>query len=785
MSHFRTTLFSAGAIIVLAGSLQLMSPSPDSSIVSIAQQKSLASNLRDWQNLSDQEQIARLREFRQSGSASGNERNEAAYVLARLLQKNISGNALNPDSDATDTDTSKSGGIASFDAGTSAQASPKEVIELFQESSKIEPLAVRAQNHIVDIATKYAMEDDLRSHLEILRVKKSEGAARNALDYAMAQSYFRSGDFDKAKALFSALKKEAASSQGAIGANYYLGQIDIAEHSATQNSQAVSDSPINTALTSSGVITDPALKYFRAYLKSCPDGKHALEITRRLLAASQAAGINNVSAPAVPASDRELFGRVFYTNGAWGEALKQFDTAPGTGSLEQRAICLLKTGHLAEAQETTIRAVRSGASYEKAANLIADPLTRAQTLDFWKAILDASPASAKVDDALWNIATRMTPPQGTPYFQRLLKQYPTCEYAPESVWWLLWQQVKNNLHDPGKLGSALVLAHTGIDKYPTTKAAARLGFWSGKINESLHKTVQAKLDYEFVIKNFPSYYYGHRAKARISYLNATESGAAKVDRSFSTRPDRRILEPNWSYPTAESIVPASEVSKKFGSTVALLYKLGQFDECLSELPADAGPEFKSALYAMKDDNAGAIRAAGRTLDGQPTRSERWQMTYPRMYGAFVATDAHLEHVDPYLVHALIREESRYNEKALSRVKAIGLMQLMPGTAAGAAKNVGVQLSNNSDIFKPEINIRLGTHYLASVLSRADGNAMLAIASYNGGPNAVHKWLSDHKAAGYSDFDVFVENIPFRETRDYVRKVFGSYWTYEEIYPSKG
>ena len=73
---------------------------------------------------------------------------------------------------------------------------------------------------------------------------------------------------------------------------------------------------------------------------------------------------------------------------------------------------------------------------------------------------------------------------------------------------------------------------------------------------------------------------------------------------------------------------------------------------------------------------------------------------------------------------------------------------------------------------------MGIDYLSYVLSRHNGNALYAVASYNGGPNAVAHWASKW---GAGDTDVFVENIPFTETRDYVKKVFGSYWNYEAIY----
>ena len=118
--------------------------------------------------------------------------------------------------------------------------------------------------------------------------------------------------------------------------------------------------------------------------------------------------------------------------------------------------------------------------------------------------------------------------------------------------------------------------------------------------------------------------------------------------------------------------------------------------------------------------------------------------------------------------------------AVSSSNALGLMQLLPGTAMGVAKRLGVKLNGNKDIHKPEYNIKFGIDYIAYTMGRHDGSALFAVASYNGGPNAVASW---RKKISTADLDYFVENIPFLETRDYVKKVFGSYWNYEAIYDS--
>jgi soluble lytic murein transglycosylase len=131
-------------------------------------------------------------------------------------------------------------------------------------------------------------------------------------------------------------------------------------------------------------------------------------------------------------------------------------------------------------------------------------------------------------------------------------------------------------------------------------------------------------------------------------------------------------------------------------------------------------------------------------------------------------------VDPYLVAAIIREESQYDWQAVSRVGAIGLMQVMPGTANNVAQRLGLPAVGRDDLFDQETNIRIGVHYVEQLLEQFSGNVALTIASYNAGPMAVGSWITLHPGRSQ---DEFVELIPYQETRQYVKRVLRSYREY--------
>eukprot|EP00898_Chlorokybus_atmophyticus_P007972 jgi/Chlat1/8176/Chrsp76S07653 len=133
-------------------------------------------------------------------------------------------------------------------------------------------------------------------------------------------------------------------------------------------------------------------------------------------------------------------------------------------------------------------------------------------------------------------------------------------------------------------------------------------------------------------------------------------------------------------------------------------------------------------------------------------------------------------VDPLLVMAVIRQESQFNAKAMSHVGARGLMQLMPETAKWIAECARVP---SYDLMNAADSVRLGSWYVAWVSGLYGGNNLVpAIAAYNAGPGLVDDWLSRSKAM---EWDEFVEQLPFGETKYYVKSVLGAYWTYHRLY----
>jgi soluble lytic murein transglycosylase len=144
----------------------------------------------------------------------------------------------------------------------------------------------------------------------------------------------------------------------------------------------------------------------------------------------------------------------------------------------------------------------------------------------------------------------------------------------------------------------------------------------------------------------------------------------------------------------------------------------------------------------------------------------YTLLYPRPYVDEIEAAADEFDVEPSLIYAVMRQESLYRPDAVSGAGATGLMQLQRGTAGDVARNLGDAAPATVDVLDPPTNIRLGTARLASMLDRYDGHIVPALAAYNAGPAATDRWLPDSAIDG----DVWLENIPYNETREYVRRV---------------
>lgn len=684
---------------------------------------------------------AGLDEFRTKMFLSPADQQIAAYIAARKWQKQ---NIVATQEKLGEPFSLYLQAAQHPEIGNLARLQGAELALSVSDESKIQEIL----SPMLAVVKKYQNQQQTPNN-KLSQLKQKKLVAEGV--YRLAESYFRSQQLDKAGEAFDLVRSSFPDTAFAKGVLFYFAEMANIK----------------------GADSKEVVEAYVAYIKSAPDGKNAIGAAQKIL---------DIGEP--PADAYSALARVYFVNNNWQRALDYYRKT-GIANI-QEAVCLIKLKQKDEAISSFTNYLNTGTNFSAVttvATQLAKPLTKAEALDLWKRVLISRASTDAKADALWNVALRSTAQEAIPCYQKILASYPTCQYAPESQWWVIWNQIKTAGSDKAKLEAALASCHKAIKLYGGTDYAPKYYYWSGKIHELLKTPEQKNLAfaaYKATHEKFAGTYYGYRAQQRLNAL------AGKPDRHWQIHPDRKEPEQNWNWPESNALFDWSSVQSQVGSTPILLAAIGEYDQCLEQLPDNAPKPFKAWLYLKSGKVIKALNAVSLPLEGKPLdpKSPTWKMAYPLAYSEFIVKESQKHSMDPLLVHALIRQESRYEPTALSRSKAMGLMQLLLGTAQGVAKHNGIALSSNNQVFEPPTNIALGTAYLSYVLKRHNGNAMLAVASYNGGPNAAAKWMREFQASGGGDQEFLVENIPFQETRDYVRKVFANYWTYENLYLKK-
>lgn len=342
----------------------------------------------------------------------------------------------------------------------------------------------------------------------------------------------------------------------------------------------------------------------------------------------------------------------------------------------------------------------------------------------------------------------------------------------EASWNIAWIDYRG-----GRLARARAALATGLAAAaPSDPQIPQLLYWSTRFGEPDAGSDPAPEASRTLSDRFPYTYYGF-----LSRRGSVAVGDAAPTDAFdgAAAPDA---------PRADQVAqPDIALFPKAAELWFLGFQRDARDEVLAatrrEPPApDRAAEVAETLATVGADEE-ALRVVRRNFAPALERGDAslssaiWRLAYPDHLLEPIKTRAR-DRVDPFLVSALIREESVYDPRALSPVGAIGLMQLMPDTGRRVARAEGLSDFSVDQLYRPEVNLTLGVRYLADLLDRFAGNEAYAVAAYNAGPEAVARWLENGPPRAIEEF---VEEIPFGETRAYVKRVLRSAWLYHALY----
>ena len=275
---------------------------------------------------------------------------------------------------------------------------------------------------------------------------------------------------------------------------------------------------------------------------------------------------------------------------------------------------------------------------------------------------------------------------------------------------------------------------------------------------------------ERIARGYPLTYYGWRAQERLSIAGAGLVESKRVLAEGTRRVDDETIER-----VALLIEADLEDLARDELRFAALRARGFIDRTrVGVLLARVGDYHRANRLVVNAYTDSLARGL------QPGREALWWLSWPPAYREMIdEVFPRGAAIEPELVWAIMREESHYRVDARSAVGALGLLQLMPATAAQLATEQGLESFETEDLFDPKINITLGSAYLAQLGKRFDGRMSAAIGSYNAGPRKVSAWLRGE--GGRLEDDVWVENIPYDQTRGYVKRVLRSLHVYKVFY----
>lgn len=339
-------------------------------------------------------------------------------------------------------------------------------------------------------------------------------------------------------------------------------------------------------------------------------------------------------------------------------------------------------------------------------------------------------------------------------------------------------RLKNALSaaEQGDLNMALSWGSDVLKYSPDSDLAADAGYWVGKWGHQLGQADVAQKALESVIARHPESYYAWRAAVALGWnvgdfqslrsqtpavappvqRTPLPTGSATLQELYLLGQDQRAWE-QWQLEYANYQDPTPEEQFVDG-----LMRLGTNDNI-------------NGIYQVSSLSLAEDPADRKVVNDLKQRPDFWHGVYPLPYKALITTWSTQRQLNPLLVAALMRQESRFEAKIRSGVGAAGLMQVMPATAEWIKGQAGLK---SYDLNNPEDNVKLGTWYLDYTHAEYDNHSLFAVASYNAGPGAVAGWI---KKGGFVDADDFAEKIPYPETKGYVQSVFGGYWNYLRLY----
>lgn len=529
---------------------------------------------------------------------------------------------------------------------------------------------------------------------------------------------------------------------------------------------------------------------------------HALESYRRLyydypLSAQAVAARDAILRLSVGEPPRpDLFARELaraerlFAARRWAEArdaFKGLEPAPTVDERELVAVRLAECQHYLgdrrgarEALRPLLTSRTRGAEaryyYLTATRALGD---RATYVQLAQQLADDEPQSPWTERTLDELATHyITADQddeGDRVFRDLLRLFPRGRPSERAAWKVGWAAYRSQ-----RFGEAAQVFEQAAGASPRSDYRPSWIYWSGRARDRLAERVAANARYRLAVVDYQNSYYGRLAAGQLAArgepavagrITAAGPGAT-LSAAVSTSTLIRELLLAQMYDDALREVQYAQ--RVFGDSAQLQATSAwiRHQQGLTLSAQDRFTALRGAITTMRRAYPQFMAAGGEALPPDVLR-----IIFPLDYWPLI-TKYSLQHgLDPYLVAALMAQESTFTAEIRSHANAYGLMQIIPSTGRVYARKLGIRPFSTAMLQQPEVNVRIGTQYFKELVARF-GGAHFALASYNAGENRVERWRAERPGIPQ---DEFIDDIPFPETQGYVKRILGTAEDYRFLY----
>ena len=421
---------------------------------------------------------------------------------------------------------------------------------------------------------------------------------------------------------------------------------------------------------------------------------------------------------------------------------------------------LERASRLAEARFFYLGAMRALGDHQQ---YVA--LTRALVADF--------PDSSWSEEALNNLGTHYIlvddDAAAAAVFRELYEKFPTGARAERAAWKHGWWSYRSGEH-----AEAVRVFESAAASFPRSDYRPSFLYWTARAHARLGRATESAARMRLVYTDYANSYYGRLARGHLRRAGALPTARAEH--------------------AAQAAAPASPALAN-DATIRLLLSIGLYDGAIAELRhaqrvSGTSPAIEATIawaYHRKGELRRAITLMRRaypqflSAHGDQLPTEVLQVIFPLTYWPSIQRESKVRGLDPYVVAALIAQESTFDPQIRSAANAWGLMQVLPSTGRRIARQIGIRRFSTATLTNAEANLKIGTYYFSRLVEQF-GGTYYALASYNAGENRVERWKAERPRM---DEDEFIDDIPFPETQNYVKRILGTAEDYRLLYGPGG